>query len=57
MVYAWGRGYEGQLGLGEDNLFVATPRQLRHPDLQGCVAEVECGEYFTALVTGKGFSV
>ena len=51
-MYSWGYGPEGQLGHGEDVIFLNTPRRLRSPELSGQVASIACGDNFSAAITG-----
>ena len=52
LVYAWGFGVDGQLGLG--NISMATgPKRLRHEHWQEGISYIACGEAFSAVITGR----
>lgn len=61
-VYAWGRGYHGQLGLRDLKLVQLTPKRVRirrFPALQEHdqatrIANVQCGERHTLLLCVNG---
>ena len=61
-VYAWGRGYHGQLGLKDLKLVQLTPKRVkirRFPQLQESdqatrIASVQCGERHTLLLCVNG---
>ncbi|KAI9913528.1 hypothetical protein PsorP6_006196 [Peronosclerospora sorghi] len=53
-VFAWGRGREGQLGLGESSTMVSTPRRI-HSVLAGqVVTKIACGESHSLALTSTG---
>ncbi|XP_074645213.1 uncharacterized protein LOC141901680 isoform X3 [Tubulanus polymorphus] len=51
ILYVWGGGSEGQLGLGDDSLECLLPEELDWDDDIICVS---CGYYHTAFVTAHG---
>ena len=52
-VFVFGSGFSGQLGSGVSVLESVVPSSL---ELPFTVTQVECGENFTALVSGIGFA-
>ena len=50
LVYAFGDGSSGQLGLGTSELESSTPTQLNLRNIK--VKYAACGKNFTALITG-----
>ncbi|CAH1277347.1 HERC2 [Branchiostoma lanceolatum] len=53
-VYSWGVGTEGQLGQGDDVLFLSEPTRIRHDALNGAVVQISCGESYSAALTELG---
>ncbi|GFS15508.1 X-linked retinitis pigmentosa GTPase regulator [Elysia marginata] len=54
IIFAWGFGSDGQLGLGDRKLTSSTPRRVRHESLRQRVSFIACGETFSAAVTADG---
>ncbi|XP_078690697.1 uncharacterized protein LOC144921490 isoform X2 [Branchiostoma floridae x Branchiostoma belcheri] len=53
-VYSWGVGTEGQLGHGEEVMFLSEPTRIRHDVLRGRVVQISCGESYSAALTELG---
>ncbi|XP_030832237.1 uncharacterized protein LOC115920524 [Strongylocentrotus purpuratus] len=53
-VYSWGGGVDGQLGHGEDVQYLAQPEALADGALPGRVAQVACGDSYSAALLGDG---
>ncbi|XP_056233280.1 X-linked retinitis pigmentosa GTPase regulator-like isoform X2 [Seriola aureovittata] len=52
-VFSWGMGQEGQLGLGEDRIHIATPFLLDYSQLAE-VMQIQAGDSYSAAVTAGG---
>ena len=52
-VYSWGGGGEGQLGHGEDVLYLSQPKVLGKDVLPRQVSQVACGDSYSAAVLGN----
>ena len=55
IIFAWGFGSDGQLGLGERKLTSSSPRRIRHESLRHRVSFIGCGETYSAAITGKSW--
>ncbi|XP_041463874.1 uncharacterized protein LOC121414890 [Lytechinus variegatus] len=53
-VYSWGVGVDGQLGHGEDVTYLAQPKALVDGVFPGRVAQVACGDSYSAALLGDG---
>ncbi|XP_060064104.1 uncharacterized protein LOC132544517 isoform X2 [Ylistrum balloti] len=53
-IYTWGSGLDGQLGHGDQVLFLSEPQRLKYSHLKGKVHDISCGESFSAGVTDNG---
>ncbi|XP_033749791.1 uncharacterized protein LOC117334342 isoform X2 [Pecten maximus] len=53
-IYTWGSGVDGQLGQGDEVLFLSEPQRLKHSQLRGKISQISCGESFSAAVTENG---
>ncbi|XP_078617529.1 uncharacterized protein LOC144885472 isoform X2 [Branchiostoma floridae x Branchiostoma japonicum] len=53
-VYSWGVGTEGQLGQGEEVLFLSEPTRIRRDLLKCRVVQISCGESYSAALTDLG---
>lgn len=56
-IFAWGKGDEGQLGIGETPSFVCTPVQLSLQELKTKYdfqnfEDISCGEKHTVALSG-----
>ncbi|KAI8481775.1 hypothetical protein Bbelb_405320 [Branchiostoma belcheri] len=45
---------EGQLGHGEEVMFLSEPTRIRHDVLRGRVVQISCGESYSAALTELG---
>lgn len=52
-VYAWGRNYEGQLGLGENITHATSPQEVTSLS-ENIVIEVAAGDYHSFVITDEG---
>ncbi|OWF41330.1 uncharacterized protein LOC110462625 isoform X2 [Mizuhopecten yessoensis] len=53
-IYTWGAGSDGQLGHGDQVLFLSEPQRLKNHHLRGKIIHISSGESFSAAVTENG---
>ena len=52
-VYSWGFGTYGQLGQGEEKIFLKFPRRIKDEPLKRNVVAVGCGDHYSTAITGE----
>lgn len=52
-LYAWGRGFEGQLGLSKEIEIASTPQFVKFFHGKN-VTSIACGSFYSLVVTNDG---
>ena len=53
MLYAWGRGFEGQLGIARHTTIVSTPRYVKSLHKYK-ISSIACGDLHSLALSERG---